>query len=100
MDTVDPVRILVSFILVVGLIGGLAVLLKYMAASKKWPLKGMTHNSDDSRIQIIETRYLDPRRKIVLVRRDDVEHVLLLADGREQVIESSIPVKMREAENE
>jgi hypothetical protein len=42
----------------------------------------------NGRLQVVEVRYIDARRKLVLVRRDQVEHLLLLSDGRELLIES------------
>ena len=39
------------------------------------------------RLSITETLMLDPRRKVVIVRVDDAEHVLLLGAEREQVLD-------------
>jgi flagellar protein FliO/FliZ len=42
------------------------------------------------RLGIIEVRQLDVRRRLVLIRRDDVEHLLLLGATGEIVIETGI----------
>jgi len=42
------------------------------------------------RLGIVEVRQLDVRRRLVLVRRDDVEHLLLLGATGEIVIETGI----------
>jgi flagellar protein FliO/FliZ len=89
MDTVDPSRFILSFLFVLGLIGLLAMALRHYAASGKFS-QAMRGGNADGRIKILEVRYLDPRRRLVLVRRDHVEHLLLLADGRETVVESGI----------
>ncbi|MFW0777047.1 MAG: FliO/MopB family protein [Rickettsiales bacterium] len=89
MDEIDFTRFAFAFLFVIGLIGAMGWMLKRFGNSQK--VFGATDGS--GRLNIIETRYLDPRRKLVLIRRDDTEHLLLLADGRETVIESNIEAK-------
>jgi len=85
MDTVDPLRFIAALLFVIGLIGAVAFLFKRYAPAY------MGVNKDIAgRIHILETRYIDPKRKLVLIRRDQMEHLLLCADGRETVIESGI----------
>ena len=43
------------------------------------------------RIGIVEVMPLDARRRLVLIRRDGVEHLLLLGVASELVIETAIP---------
>lgn len=89
MDTVDPLRFLWAFVFVLGLIGAMGWLLKRYGM-KKWPSQLLHTGPEEGRIRIVEMRWLDTKRKLVLVRRDRVEHLLLLADGRETVIEAGI----------
>lgn len=49
-------------------------------------------NGSRRRLKIIETLPLDARRKLVIIRRDDREHLLVLGPTGETVVESSIPV--------
>lgn len=42
------------------------------------------------RLDVVEVRPLDARRKLVLVRRDRTEHLLLLGPTSECVVESGI----------
>ena len=46
---------------------------------------GLTH------IEVLETRMIDFKRKLILIRRDHVCHLLLCGDGRDIVIETGIP---------
>jgi len=92
MDTIDPIRFVLAFLFVLGLIGAMAFAMKRYGGAQKFFGQA---KEEGARMQVVEVRYLDPRRKLVLVRRDDVEHLLLLADGRETVIEAGI-----EAEDE
>lgn len=84
MDTIDFPRFILAFVFILGLIGLLGVFLKRYG--KSLPGKAGAGN----RLGVIETVYIDSRRKLVLVKRDNTEHLLLLADGRELVIESNI----------
>jgi flagellar protein FliO/FliZ len=51
------------------------------------------------RLQLVEVLMLDTRRRIVLVRRDEVEHLILLGGTTETVIESGIGATSRFAEH-
>ncbi|HYD18091.1 MAG TPA: flagellar biosynthetic protein FliO [Patescibacteria group bacterium] len=42
------------------------------------------------RLKVVEHLAIDPRRKLVIVRRDNKEHLLVLGPGGETVIESNI----------
>lgn len=93
MDTVEPLRVVLSFGLVIGLIGMFALALRY--AAKRYPQWVMMKQPGGGRLQIIETKLLDTRRKLVLIKRDDREHLLLLSPQQELLIES-IPHETRE----
>lgn len=43
-----------------------------------------------TRLSVIEFKSLDARRKLVLVRRDDVEHLILLGPNQELLVEAGI----------
>ncbi|MFO0389258.1 MAG: flagellar biosynthetic protein FliO [Alphaproteobacteria bacterium] len=93
METVDYSRFILAFVFVLGLIGLFSVVVKrYGSAYKVYKAK----EGQASRIEVIESRYIDARRKLMLVRRDDVEHLLLLGDGKETVIEAGIQSKQDE----
>ena len=44
------------------------------------------------RLRIVETLPLDIRRKLVIVRRDNKEHLIVLGPTGETVVEANIPV--------
>jgi flagellar protein FliO/FliZ len=46
-----------------------------------------------ARLSIVEARPLDIRRQLVLVRRDGVEHLLVLSPNGETVVETGIPMR-------
>lgn len=43
------------------------------------------------RLRVVEMTPVDVKRKLVLVRRDETEHLILLGIERDQVIETGIP---------
>jgi flagellar protein FliO/FliZ len=88
MDTVDPLRFIFAFLFVIGLIGLMAFILKrygHRVMGRGWLPK-----EEGGRRQVVEVRWVDTKRRLALVRRDNVEHLLLLSDKGEQVIESGI----------
>lgn len=52
-----------------------------------------------SRLKLVEVMSVDTRRRLVLVRRDNIEHLLLLGAAGETVVETNInpPVPANEA---
>jgi flagellar protein FliO/FliZ len=44
----------------------------------------------DRRLGVVETASLDQRRKLVLVRRDDVEHLIITGGPVDMVVETGI----------
>ena len=81
-------RFVIALIFVLGLIGLLAMLARRMGFGFPAPA---IKASKDRRIGIVEAAQLDGRRRLVLVRRDDVEHLVLLSPNSELLIESGIP---------
>lgn len=52
------------------------------------------------RIGVVESAQVDGSRRLVLVRRDNVEHLMLLGGDGDLVIETGIPIPAQEAEPE
>lgn len=44
------------------------------------------------RLQVIEQIQIDQRRKLILIRRDDREYLIVAGPGGETVVESGIPL--------
>ena len=82
-------RVLLAFSVVSGLLGLLAYGLKYISEHQiRVPgLKVATR-----RLAVVESLAVDPRRRLVIVRRDGVEHLLLLGVNQDIVVEANLPV--------
>jgi flagellar protein FliO/FliZ len=84
MDSSDYLQFLLALIFVLGLIFTLAW------AARRFNFGGLTPTGSNKRLVIVEARPIDARHRLVLVRRDDVEHLLVLGPEGAAVIERDI----------
>ncbi len=85
MVTSDFLRFFLALATVLVLIGLLAWLVRHFR------LGGfMSAAAGNGRIGIVQTLAIAPRQRLILIRRDDREHLLLIGHDREQVIERNI----------
>lgn len=83
-DTISLIRFIAAFLFVLGLMGGLALVMRWVNnRSGAVPAR-------KRRLQVVETRAVDARRKLVLVRRDGVEHLVLTGPSGDTLIESRL----------
>ncbi|WP_119678216.1 flagellar biosynthetic protein FliO [Indioceanicola profundi] len=94
MNIADYLRFVMALAFVLGLVGVFALLLRRYGPSAGLAIsraKGVR------RLSVVEVLGLDARRRLVLVRRDGVEHLLLLGIDKDLVVESGIPAKAAES---
>jgi flagellar protein FliO/FliZ len=84
-----------AFLLVLGLIALAAWTLRRFGPGGLGMSLG--RSAHGRRLSVVESLPLDPRHRLVLVRRDDREHLLLLGTG-ETVVESGIHLLSRPSE--
>lgn len=87
MEPTAYIRFVLALILVLGLILGLAWILRRLGLGigANGPL------TRRRRLRTVESVLLDGRHRAVLIRRDDVEHLVLVGPNTSHVIESGIP---------
>lgn len=91
MDLEDYFRFTVALILVLGLIGLLALLAKRFGMAPRVTIGGTRGGiRRNKRVNIVDVTNIDGKRRLILVRRDDTEHLILLGVNGETVIESAI----------
>jgi len=78
-------RFLIALVFVVALIGGLAWLVKRFGWGRRFIATSSTR-----RLAVLEVLPLDGKRRLILLRRDKVEHLVLLGSERDLLIESGI----------
>lgn len=86
MDFVDYLRFVFALLFVIGLIAALAWGLRRTGLFPG--VAGRTAARKGKRLQVLENMSLDTRRRLVLVRDGDREHLLLLSGQRDLVVES------------
>ncbi len=86
MDMDTYIRFVLALIFVLSLIGLVAWLIRRFGVTGRFMAKTKQH----SRLGIVEMATVDAKRRLVLVRRDQQEHLLLLGANSELVIESGI----------
>lgn len=87
MDLIDFSRYALALLVILGLLAGFAVALRYAQArgllpGAAGPVRGAR------RMKAVESLMLDGRRRLVLVRIDQTEHAILLGAAGETLIAS------------
>ncbi|WP_088346233.1 MULTISPECIES: hypothetical protein [Rhodomicrobium] len=87
----DSVTIIIIFALFVAL-GGLAFWISQQGAGFG---EIKFFQPKIRRLGVIETSAVDGRRRLMLIRRDNVEHLIMIGGPVDMVIETGIPVTVR-----
>jgi flagellar protein FliO/FliZ len=87
MEPADYIRFAAALIFVLALIGAAAFALR---ASGMIPAAGRPRKGSGRRLAVLETLHLDPKRRLALISRDGVEHLVILGVQGETVVESAI----------
>lgn len=90
MDFLDLARAVFALALTLGIIGLCA-----WAARRYAPqlLAKLSAERGERRMQVVETLVLDPARRLVLVKIDAEERLILLGEGRELIEPRQSPVQ-------
>jgi flagellar protein FliO/FliZ len=86
MESMAYLQVMLALLLVLGLIlcaGWLAQRYGFGAMSARVGGK--------RRLNVIEAAAVDSKRRLVLVRRDNVEHLILIGGGQDILLEAGIP---------
>ncbi|MBP7063720.1 flagellar biosynthetic protein FliO [Ferrovibrio sp.] len=87
MESIDYTRLGLGLGVILILLGAFYWAMKHFAGNMrvgKW--------RSGQRIGVVDMAPVDGTRRLVLVRRDNVEHLLLLGDDGDLVVESGIPL--------
>ncbi len=80
-------QFLLAFIIVLGLIGATAWLVRRFAAGR---IGGSALRGRQPRLAVIDYASIDGRRRLILVRRDNVEHLVMIGGPTDIVVEANI----------
>jgi hypothetical protein len=88
----DSLIYVVSFMLLIGV-----CVLGFWFARESFGVGGSLFNSKQRRLGLVEATSLDGRRRLLLVRRDNVEHLIMTGGPIDVVIETGIAPQPRPA---
>jgi flagellar protein FliO/FliZ len=87
MDITSYIRFILALIVVIGMIFAVTWVMKRLGVGQN-QLGALGRKR---RLRTVESANIDGRHRLVLVRRDAVEHLVLLGPTTSQVIETGIP---------
>lgn len=82
-----PAKFFIAFAMVLALIGLTAWLVRRFGANR---LGGGNSRGRQPRLAVIDAATVDGRRRLVLIRRDNVEHLLMIGGPTDVVVEPNI----------
>lgn len=85
-DMPFPVQFLLAFVIVLGLIGATALMMRRLGGR----ISGGGLRGRQPRLAVIDYTSVDGRRRLVLVRRDNVEHLVMIGGPTDIVVEANI----------
>lgn len=89
VDVVDFSRYFAGLLIVLGLLVGFAVVVRRGWLPGGFPaIANLSTQRPERRLAVKESLILDPRRRVVIVKADDQEHILLLGPERETLLAS------------
>lgn len=89
MEPTDYIRFAAALVFVLALLGAAAFALRasgFMPAHATPRLR----RASQRRLAVLETLYIDPKRRLALISRDGVEHLIILGATGETIVESGI----------
>jgi hypothetical protein len=85
-DMPQAAKFIVAFVIVLALIGLTAWLVRRFAANRI----GSASRGRQPRLAVIDAASVDGRRRLVLIRRDNIEHLLMIGGPNDVVVEPNI----------
>ena len=80
-------RFFIAFLVVLGLIGLTAWVVRRFGSDR---LGGAATRGRQPRLAVIDAASIDSRRRLVIIRRDNVEHLLMIGGATDVVVETNI----------
>src|SRR5580658_2855009 len=81
------VRFFLAFLIVLGLIGATAWAVRRFGAGR---LGGGGARGRQTRLAVVDYASVDGRRRLILVRRDNIEHLMMIGGPTDVVVEANI----------
>jgi flagellar protein FliO/FliZ len=88
METTNYLQFGAALIFVLALIGAIALLLRAVGG-----LQFAQGRTGDRRLSVTESLLVDARRRVILIRRDDEEYLVLLSPHGDVILDDRLKVK-------
>ena len=92
MEHPERLQFFLALIFVLGLIGAVAIVLRHFGLGGAIRLQRRLKR-ERQRLEVTDVIPIDARRRLILVRRDDTEHLILLGMNEDILIEGGIPAR-------
>ena len=92
MDMIDIARYFAALLLVLALVGGAGL------AVRRFGMPGFVKAQGARRLEIVEALMIGPKQRLYILRRDNVEHLVMSGPDGTTVVESHIPAAPKPAE--
>lgn len=87
MDTISYAKFILALVFVLGLIGLLTLVVRrFGLGMPQTPFK----RAHEKRLGLVEVMPIDGKRRLVLIKRDNVEHLIILGATEETIVETNI----------
>ena len=86
VDLPTPVNFVIAFAVVLLLIGAATWLVRRFGATRL----DAAARTRQPRLAVVDAAAVDGRRKLVIIRRDNVEHLLMIGGPSDVVVETNI----------
>lgn len=94
MEFLPFLKYILGLIFVLGLIAGAAYVARHFGMVPRASQK----SSSERRLEITEVLSVDAKRRLILIKRDEQEHLVLLGPERDLLIEQNIGAKAPSSE--
>jgi flagellar protein FliO/FliZ len=91
IDSVSYLKFFFALLFVLGLIGGFALIARKLGLGNFNSIRRNIGN----RLSVVESLQLDSKRKLLLIRCDEKDHLLLLGGATELLITNNIPIDFK-----
>ncbi len=92
LDYSNYLQFFLALLFVLGLIGAVAIVLRHFGLGGAIRLQRRLQG-ERQRLEVTDVIPIDARRRLILVRRDDTEHLILLGMNEDILIEGGIPAR-------
>jgi hypothetical protein len=90
MDQLSPLELVAIVIVALVILGGLAFALFFKRSRRHGGGRIRSELLDNPRVEVLETTVIDAERRLVLIRCDQIEHLVMIGGPSDVVVENDV----------